>query len=114
MLRRAWLIAVLVNGVLAFRATAWEAMPVADLAGLDIRFGSGLQHFYASGRSLHVPRADNPFANGPTWGYWREAAGRYCAQWPPNRRWLCFDLDRDGATVRFRADDGGEVLGLIE
>ena len=98
----------------AVRAMAWEAMAVDDLAGLDIRFGKGSQHFYASGRTFMVPRADDPFAAEPSWGYWREEAGRYCAQWPPSQSWICFDLAREGATVRFFAPDGGVVLGVIE
>ena len=91
----------------------WEAMAVRELAGLDIRFGSGVQHFFASGRTFHTPGAVD-FTRAPTWGYWREQAGRYCGQWPPDPAWQCFVLTRDGAEVRFVGGDGGVVVGVIE
>lgn len=99
--------------VLPGQAAAWEAMDVAALAGLEIRFGRGMQHFYPSGRTFHTPRADDPFADGPSWGYWKVVDARYCAQWPPDPGWMCFDLDRSGRTVRFQGDDGGVVLGEV-
>ena len=94
-------------------AAGWEAMPVRGLAGLDLRFGSGSQHFFPSGRTLHTPHPSNLFAAGTRWGYWREDGGRYCAQSPPDPLWRCYAVDRQGRIVRFFGEDGGVVTGEI-
>lgn len=93
--------------LLATRALAWEAMPVADLEGLTLRYADGFQEFRAGGATLYG-------AGNPSLGYWHDEAGSYCSQWPPNDRWTCYGLEREGDHVRFIAADGSFTEGVIE
>ena len=39
---------------------------------------------------------------------WRTQGRQYCSQWPPAGDWACYDLQVDGARVRF-IGPGGET-----
>lgn len=93
--------------VFATPALAWEAMPVADLAGLTVRFADAVQSLAADGRTVYT-------GNEPSHGRWRDQGGLYCSVWPPGDSWNCYSLERDGNTVRFIADDGTVTEGVIE
>lgn len=90
----------------AFAGEDWTAMAVSDLTGLTLDYETATQVFYESGRTLYD-------AGQPSWGYWRDQAGRYCSQWPPSDLWACYDLERSGASVRFLDDRGDATVGVI-
>ena len=92
---------------LAGPALSWEAMPVAELAGATVRYEAGVQTFAADGTTVYT-------TGRPSRGNWREQGGQYCSAWPPNARWDCYRLERDGARIRFVGKDGAVTEGRIE
>lgn len=91
----------------AYPALAWEKMEPADLAGHLVTYDGAHQSFAADGSTIYT-------AQGPSSGRWRDEGGRYCSVWPPSESWACYGLERDGARVRFVADDGSATEGTID
>ncbi len=90
-------------------APAW-AQDWQDMNGDDIRmalegrklvYENAWQDFRASGRTLYNAGRDS-------WGYWRVENDRYCSLWPPSDLWECYQMQRDGQTLRF-VDNGGHA-----
>ena len=76
----------------------------AALIGRMLSYGNSWQAFRASGRTLYSTGADS-------WGYWRVQNDAYCSQWPPSDLWACYNMDRQGDTLRFvgESDDVTEA-----
>ncbi len=93
---------------LAAAAEGWERLDGAGvraaLEGRALVYSDGMvQDFRADGRTLY---------GADSWGQWRVEGDRYCSVWPTSYRWACYDLERDGARLRFLSDDGSETVGV--
>ncbi|MBD1205558.1 MAG: hypothetical protein H9533_15680 [Rhodobacteraceae bacterium] len=93
---------------MAAAAEGWERLDGAGvraaLEGRALVYADGtVQDFRADGRTLY---------GADSWGQWRVEGERYCSVWPPSDRWACYDLERDGARLRFLSDDGSETVGV--
>ena len=77
----------------------------AALEGRILRYETAAQDFRASGKTLYT-------SNGrDSWGNWRVDQDQYCSQWPPQDLWACYDLERQGAQVRFVGEQGDMTDG---
>lgn len=89
-----------------------EEWTLLDTAGVEtaltdrkVVYDSGAwQEFRASGRTLYNAGEDS-------WGYWGVRDGRYCSMWPPSDLWACYDLQYDGARIRFVGEAGDITIG---
>ena len=79
----------------------------AALTDQSLVYAEARQVFYASGQTLYE-------AAKPRWGRWRVTGDQYCSQWPPGWIWTCYDMARDGDTLRFIAGDGRVIDGVYE
>ena len=77
------------------------------LSDQTLLYGDARQVFYTSGRTLYETAR-------PSWGRWRVTGDQYCSQWPPSNRWSCYDMARDGDTLRFIGADGATSDGVYE
>lgn len=88
-------------------AFGWDKMAATELAGHVVTYDGAHQSFAADGGTIYT-------AQNPSTGHWRDEGGRYCSVWPPSESWACYGLERDGARVRFVADDGSATEGTID
>ncbi|HHB81049.1 MAG TPA: hypothetical protein ENK83_04790 [Aliiroseovarius sp.] len=79
----------------------------AALTDQSPSYGAARQVFYTSGQTLYEDKR-------PSWGRWRVTGDQYCSQWPPSELWSCYDMARNGATLRFIAADGSTSDGTYE
>ena len=79
----------------------------AALTDQTLIYEQARQVFYISGQTLYE-------TSRPSWGRWQVRGDQYCSQWPPTDTWSCYDMARDGATLRFIAADGSVTDGTYE
>ena len=103
-------------GVLTLCCGSVQASDWTILAGKEItdalsertlRYEAAMQVFYASGRTLYD-------AGTESWGYWQVRGDQYCSQWPPSGLWDCYDVARQGDTIRFVGSDGSFSDGAYD
>ena len=90
---------------------AWDRLDdagiTAALSGRVVVFDAWTrQVFHGDGRTEYLTER---YAVGA----WKAADGRYCSLWPPAADWTCYDLDREGARLRFTPDGGAASIGTL-
>lgn len=93
-------------------AQDWRAMGGEEiravLAGTRLVYKDGItQEFRASGQTIYN-------AGRESVGRWTVRGDRYCSQWPPADGWICCDMARQGAALRFVGDRGESTIGQPE
>ncbi|SER97255.1 hypothetical protein SAMN04490244_104221 [Tranquillimonas rosea] len=78
----------------------------STLNGATVLYDSATQRFLSQGRLLYNNGGEN-------WGRWKAEEGQYCSQWPPADGWTCYDVERNGAAIRFTGPDGRSREGRL-
>ena len=91
-------------------AEGWQRMTGDDIRSVltdqRLTYDTAWQEFRASGRTLYNAGRDS-------WGYWQVRNDQYCSQWPPGGQWDCYDMQRNGNTLRFVSAFGDVTDGMI-
>jgi len=90
-------------------AMAWERLDTdginAALSDRSLQYDAyTLQHFRKSGVTEYITERYSE-------GRWAARDGQYCSVWPPSDRWECYDVERDGESIRFIGGDGSVSEG---
>lgn len=78
----------------------------AVLSDAHLQYQTAHQQFDVDGTTRYT-------ADRPSWGSWAVRGDQYCSVWPPSAFWACYDVQRNGAVIRFIADDGSITDGTL-
>ncbi|MDA5093890.1 hypothetical protein O2N63_07300 [Aliiroseovarius sp. KMU-50] len=69
---------------------------------------SAWQFFHADGRTLYG------VGSSESWGRWSVREDQYCSTWPPSSHESCYEMTRQGNTVRFIGPRGDVYEGEVK
>ena len=99
--------------MLCCQAAYAETWFQVDGAGINTAL-SGQHIIYDNGhrQSFHS-NGETEYSSGsqPSKGLWRVENDLYCSQWPPQGQWDCYDMQIDGAILRFVGPSGDVTEG---
>ena len=107
-MRRFALILLLWTGNLAaeeFQALTGNEI-LRALAGRKLDYGQGAwQSFYDTMLTQY-------FSGRPSAERWAVRDDQYCSLWPPSNLWACYEVQKNGDTIRFVDSAGGTTDGI--
>ena len=86
----------------------WPSILAADefqaLSGdeiLQALIGKKLEYGEGAWQTFEDSMLTQYFSVRPSSGRWAVRGDQYCSLWPPSDLWACYDVQKDGNTIRF-------------
>lgn len=104
MLKWGIVLAMIPGGVMAWTPLDGAGITAA-LSDRSLQYDAyTLQHFRSSGVTDYITER---FSSGR----WAVRGDQYCSVWPPSDVWTCYDMEYEGAQLRFIGADGAVSVG---